>query len=542
MGEPVSPLGWTYVWRDAFGPGTVRGYTEFGGFSDGELNGTEDAYCIFGGYFYLNLSVMLVQMERMERGGAARTAAMFDGETTMPNFVDEDWHQNPDATARLNSNLGRFLAGEVHEDLDVIHDESIILRANRPDMAAQTNTELLNRLDTISPMIERAGCLHVQIGQVGMIAYGKLAELLASIDRNDLATDLSTGVQEVESADIASDLWELSRAAREDRKLLAALKASKFGDIQKDEFPAFFAKFDHFLFRHGCRSSNEWDVIYDTFETSPDLALALVKTMAKQGDYADPKIAIKQKQENRQRSLKSIAAHHPEEYPEIETFSNALATWLAARERSKNMCVRLVHEARVCFLELQSCGTATAALQDPMDFFMLKADELRAWSDDPSAFTQVLRKRSEQFATLHSLEPPFFVDRECPPLSDWDKSSEASEAPTPDNQALNGIACSAGETIGYARVLLDLSDPGAFQPGEILVTKITNPSWTPLFLVAGAVVTEFGLFNSHASIVSRELGIPCVASVPRATERIKDGCKLRVDGGSGVVEILEEAA
>jgi pyruvate,water dikinase len=78
-----------------------------------------------------------------------------------------------------------------------------------------------------------------------------------------------------------------------------------------------------------------------------------------------------------------------------------------------------------------------------------------------------------------------------------------------------------------------------FQEGEILVAVSTNVGWTPLFLRAVAVVTDVGAPLSHAAIVARELGIPAVVGCGDATMRLRTGDRVRVDGGEGVVEILE---
>ena len=85
--------------------------------------------------------------------------------------------------------------------------------------------------------------------------------------------------------------------------------------------------------------------------------------------------------------------------------------------------------------------------------------------------------------------------------------------------------------------MLDLSDPSVLEPGEIMVAPSTDPSWTPLFLVAGGVVTDIGAVGTHAVIVSRELGIPCVPSIADATKRIPDGATITVDGALGTVTV-----
>ena len=104
---------------------------------------------------------------------------------------------------------------------------------------------------------------------------------------------------------------------------------------------------------------------------------------------------------------------------------------------------------------------------------------------------------------------------------------------------LQGGPASAGVARGRARVVLDPSLAGDLEPGEILVAPQTDPSWTPLFLVSAGVVVDVGAMNSHAMIVSRELGIPCAAGVPDASRRIPDGAIVEVDGATGAVTIIE---
>jgi phosphoenolpyruvate synthase/pyruvate phosphate dikinase len=88
--------------------------------------------------------------------------------------------------------------------------------------------------------------------------------------------------------------------------------------------------------------------------------------------------------------------------------------------------------------------------------------------------------------------------------------------------------------------LLDGPEQGdQLQPGEILVAVTTNVGWTPLFPRAAAVVTDVGAPLSHAAIVARELGIPAVVGCGSATTRLHTGDRVRVDGGQGTVEILE---
>jgi pyruvate,water dikinase len=87
-------------------------------------------------------------------------------------------------------------------------------------------------------------------------------------------------------------------------------------------------------------------------------------------------------------------------------------------------------------------------------------------------------------------------------------------------------------------MLSDAADSGALQPGEVLVTTVTNVGWTPIFPRAAAVVTDVGAPLSHAAIVARELGIPAVVGCGNATMRLRTGDLVRVDGTAGTVEVL----
>jgi pyruvate,water dikinase len=105
-------------------------------------------------------------------------------------------------------------------------------------------------------------------------------------------------------------------------------------------------------------------------------------------------------------------------------------------------------------------------------------------------------------------------------------------------EVLTGLPGAPGAYTGKARVILDPADPFALEPGEVLIAPFTDPAWTPLFVPAGAVVVNVGAVVSHAIIVSRELGMPCVVSVTDATDRIPDGAVITVDGASGTVTIV----
>jgi pyruvate,water dikinase len=108
----------------------------------------------------------------------------------------------------------------------------------------------------------------------------------------------------------------------------------------------------------------------------------------------------------------------------------------------------------------------------------------------------------------------------------------------PDGGEIRGFAASSGVVEGPAVVVKSVEEIGKIRKGDILVCQVTNPTWAPIFQKISAAVSDIGGSMSHAAIVAREYGLPAVVGTGTATARIKDGQRLRVDGGRGVVTIL----
>jgi phosphoenolpyruvate synthase/pyruvate phosphate dikinase len=116
----------------------------------------------------------------------------------------------------------------------------------------------------------------------------------------------------------------------------------------------------------------------------------------------------------------------------------------------------------------------------------------------------------------------------------------AQEEQSVDGRVLVGLAASRGVVTGVARVVLSPQAANALQPGEILVTRATDPGWTPVFSVIGGLVLEIGGALSHGAIVAREYGLPAVTNIPQATQLIRDGQVITVDGATGRVTLPKE--
>ncbi len=109
-----------------------------------------------------------------------------------------------------------------------------------------------------------------------------------------------------------------------------------------------------------------------------------------------------------------------------------------------------------------------------------------------------------------------------------------------NEKELKGFAACSGVVEGTARVVKSVQEIGRLQQGDILVCQVTNPTWSPIFQKISAAVSDIGGSMSHMAIVAREYGLPAVVGTGKATTRIKDGQRIRVDGGRGIVTILDD--
>jgi phosphohistidine swiveling domain-containing protein len=225
--------------------------------------------------------------------------------------------------------------------------------------------------------------------------------------------------------------------------------------------------------------------------------------------------------------------------PQFEAALHAATLWCRGRERTRTTTAMLVHEQRLAALELGKRAVAAGRLDRPEQLYMLTADELVSFVNGLDV-AALVRDREATYLELFDLEPPFVVDGCPPPLSEWKRrSAAATGAALTAGQSITGVPGCPGVARGIARVVLDPSDPSQLEAGEVLVAPITDPSWTPLFVAASAVVVQVGSPFSHAAIVSRELGIPCVVSAGDCTTLIPSGALVEVNGTTGTVTVVE---
>jgi rifampicin phosphotransferase len=170
-------------------------------------------------------------------------------------------------------------------------------------------------------------------------------------------------------------------------------------------------------------------------------------------------------------------------------------------------------------------------LAEAEDIFSLRFEELHDVMRRQQADRCLISERKQAFKIYQNLFPPPVLTSEGEAVAGSYRRGGLPPG------ALVGMGVSAGVVEGRARIMRDV-DRADLQAGDILVTAFTDPSWTPLFVAIGGLVTEVGGPMTHGAVIAREYGLPAVVGVPNATRLIQDGQRIRVHGGDGYVELL----
>jgi rifampicin phosphotransferase len=517
-----SPLLWESElgWRDA--------YVRMGAFEHDEF--PPDRFCILGvagGYCYLNASVMRLFGERAPGlSWRAIDEQFFGAQPGIPDYVEQPGDVRPDLSAKLEETFGWVFGVHDVDQLDRLTEHrrrTIELRTQRPDFSELSDQEVWDHAHALYPLHRELFSEHLFVTTLATVPVGVIQNVAGAVGRPDLIMPLIAGVGQVDSAEPSYAMWALSRLEPTGEQ--------------------FREGFEEFLVEFGSRGPNEWESRSPSWETHPNIALAAIDRMRQAPDSADPSGHQRERAAERGEAaatLLAIVAGDPEVHGQLAAAIAASGAWLPARERTKTNNIRLIQEIRVPMRELGRRFVERGVFDEIEDFGFVLYDEI----DDllgptPGVLTERIRERRAQHRDLADRVPAFVFDGAPPDPATWPRRSEVTAERLVGGESIQGFPGCPGVSEGRARVILDSSDPMALEPGDVLVAPSTDPSWTPLFVPAAGVVVDVGAALSHAIIVSRELGIPCVVSATDATRRIPDGALVRVDGSTGMVTLLE---
>lgn len=543
----VSPLTWSLFgadvergWRDAF--------ADLGALRDADYGDIFPANVgVFGGYCYLNVSTHRIFAVRTPGLTPQQMDLAIFGESEAPPYAAAPGDRSTVATLRMVRSVATTLFAKALPALDADKRDVAAWLARRPDPATATDAELRVTMAELQGMWRRLFGRHIGTTFRSTVPTGVLTQLCAEkLGDPGLVVQLLGGIGDVESAEPAKHLWRLGRLVAADAALGAQFDAGLDGlpaRLAADpDAAALLERVVAFQERFGARGPNEWEGSSPTWGTDQGLVLAAVDAMRKADESHDPERLTARLAAERADVTRSVRARLPRlARRQFDLALRSAIVFSQGRERSKTTIITALHAFRLAALELGRRAAERGGPEDPTTMWLVTGDELDAYLADPPAFRAVQDERAARRDELAALIPPFVWTERQPDPSTWARRDGAGATKAAAGAVLTGIAGCPGIARGRARVVLDPAEPGDLGPGDVLVAPITDPSWTPLFCPAEAVVVDVGAQMSHAVIVSRELGIPCVVSVHDATTTIPDGALVEVDGSNGTVTVLELA-
>lgn len=552
--DPISPLSGTSVFLTAGELGYQDAMVRAGTMDHEEFDpGTpNNIMASFGGYLYLNMSISRLYGVRCPGMTPEMVDQQYYGDLTgIPSYESEARPEDvsPRHTEQLGAWIGQVVFGRDDVPELMEHRAEVLRRiAELGDVHHQEEADLLARMHAFDDLYREMFCWHILVSAAVGFGIGTVSAVCEAIGQPTLAMTLISGMGDVDSAAPSHAMWAMARTIDSDPALGAAFDAGVHGVLDRiatvttPAAETFRAQLHAFLERFGSRGPNEWELRSKVWGTHPEVALAAVERMRGMAAGESPDTSERRRADERiaaTTAVRAALAGNPEALAQFDAGLRAAMVFGAARERCKTTLIMVVHQVRLAARELGR-RWATERLLDRLEqVFMLTDAELHRFRDDSESMRALADQREAQYLALWDLEPPFIVVEEPPPLSSWSRRDAHTSEHVGQGAVLTGIPGCAGVARGRARIITDPSDPLALEPGDILVAPLTDPAWTPLFVPAAAVVVDVGAQITHAVIVSRELGIPCVVSVTDATHKIPDGAIIEVDGGAGTVTLVE---
>jgi pyruvate,water dikinase len=217
----------------------------------------------------------------------------------------------------------------------------------------------------------------------------------------------------------------------------------------------------------------------------------------------------------------------------VRAASRRMRLLVGARESPKFYVIRLMGIARQALIKAGKAFVEAGTITRPDDLVYLTISELDALAEGEDTDWMAIiteRRAVYEFENRRRQVPRVLV-------SDGRAFYEGLGADSDTDNIIQGSPVSPGLVEGLVRVVLDAKG-ARLEPGEILVCPGTDPAWTPLLMIANGLITEVGGLMTHGSVVAREFGIPAVVGVHQATERLKDGQRIRLDGATGEIEVV----
>ncbi len=403
---------------------------------------------------------------------------------------------------------------------------------------------------------------------------------------------LISGLDQVSHLRPFYDAWELSRTIHSDADALAYWTghstAEITGDLDNGSSKHYLDGVRRLIADYGYHSVRELDVTHPDFDTDHQAVVTMVRdTVGLDESYAPAADRARLKAAYEAELAHALTRVGPLRARSLRRRIERNRQMLWWREELRDTSTRFYHLIRLTTLRLADVLLDEGSLDRPDDIWFLTIDDLRAHltrsatpisepiaasadgaltfeldhpapagsrpatgsrpqpgnagqAGHPAAgshptvlvagdLRSLVARNRAYYESFRNYQPPNEIGAR------FDRPSTAQTSRSHGDAAAVGIGASPGVVEGTARVIAGLDDIGRLQPGDILITRFTDTGWTGKFALISGIVTEYGGILTHAAIVSREYGIPCVVACQDAMATIPDGARVRVDGTTGEV-------
>ena len=500
-----TPLTWT-LWGPIGDAQSRRVGFDMGVLTRGELRPatTEDAILqIVYGRIAMQMEYLMVMCDRIPGADGTEAVRTFFGRAPDTLVSHPTWRRYPSVAAKLPyvfaTAPGRMTKLPAATDAWWRAQTRLVPSMSRAQ-AARGFAEAANSFhDTL--------CLHsLVLCAVVQPLYDALAKLIDKAGTGDIGVLSGSGGAEMA---IVADLWRASR----------------------DEIPL-----SRVLENHGFHGPFEGELSSHVWRENPTPLKRMIDGYRRKQDHRNPLLLEDAAARRRpEETGKVLAALPAARRPGAKALLALAASRIPFRGVGKRSYVQSIDIARQTARRFADCLVTERLLDDPADVFYLTMDEVTG--ELPRDYRELIEVRKRRRAEYQKLELPNTwrgIVTPSPIVGSADTAATAVD----DSRQVQGIGVSDGVVEGVVRVITDPSFDEV-EDDEILVAPTTDPSWASIMFISAGLVVDIGGAFSHAAVVARELEIPCVVNTGNGTSVLRTGDRVRLDGKTGIIDILE---
>jgi pyruvate,water dikinase len=495
---------------------------------------------LFNGFLYLNLSLLQWELHDAYGLPPKTVNALIGGHQPEIEVAGSSLGQRVTRLPRLLRLMLRSkgLRRRADKIVESVHE---LAKQWRQQPLPEEEAALLAQLrQLVRTTRKQESLFFLQTSSGGSLsALANLLEARLPGEGHTLTAALLAGGEPSVTAKQAYALAALARIARHDRPTREWLADARRNNDWRHRLPAehpFRAAFEDFLERYGHRGVYETYFRHPRWREEPGYLLDTIRDLMDQ----DMQTLQRQQRHAAEQAREKARRHLPFwQRPLLHSLIKAATQESNQREAARSALVALMEPQRRILLRIAERWRDRGMLQDPHAIFELCLPELQSCIDGelpPKGIIARLADRQRQLAIWQTgAVAKVLLEQADTPC----KTLDAEPTQTTDDGWFQGMAVGTGRASGTVRILRSPTEGGRLQPGEVLAAPSTDPSWTPLFLKAGALIMETGGYLSHGAIVAREFAIPAVVNLPGILDRLAEGEEVEVDGHLGRIRRLK---